>query len=92
MEEVIKQFLLTSSGYGDGSGSGYGSGDGSGYGYGIKSYNGYEVYIIDDMQTIIQKQSIWQRYVIMTLKKNPMKIGKRNYTLMQKLIVSLRVI
>ena len=77
MEEVIKQFLLTSSGscdgsgsgsgYGDGSGSGYGSGygDGSGYGsgygygsgsgsgYGIKSYNGYEVYIIDDMQTII---------------------------------------
>ena len=36
-------------GYGDGSGSGYGSGDG----YGIKSYNGHEVYIIDDMRTII---------------------------------------
>ena len=89
MEEVIKQFLLTSSGsgsgsgdgdgfgsgygdgygYGDGSGSGDGSGDGygdgygygdgsgsgsgSGDGYGIKSYNGHEVYIIDDMQTII---------------------------------------
>lgn len=54
-------------GYGDGSGDGDGSGYGSGYGscygscygsgdgsgYGIKSYNGHEVYIIDDMQTII---------------------------------------
>ena len=42
-----------SSGYDSGSGSGYDSGSGSGYGYGIKSYNGHEVYIIDDMQTII---------------------------------------
>ena len=57
------------SGYGSGDGSGYGSGDGydydpgsdydsgsgsgDGYGYGIKSYDGHEVYIIDDMQTII---------------------------------------
>ena len=43
------------SGDGDGYGSGYGSGSGSGsgYGYGIKSYDGHEVYIIDDMQTII---------------------------------------
>ena len=44
-------------GYGDGSGDGYGSGDGNDYGDGngdgIKSYNGHEVYIIDDMQTII---------------------------------------
>ena len=53
--------------YGSGDGSGYGSGDGydydpgydydsgsgSGYGSGIKSYDGHEVYIIDDMQTII---------------------------------------
>ena len=95
MEDVIKQFLAVSSGYGYGSGygsgsgygdgdgydydsgSGYGSGDGSGYGsgdgydydpgsdydsgsgsgdgsgYGIKSYDGHEVYKIDDMQTII---------------------------------------
>ena len=57
MEEVIKQFLLTSSGSGSGSGSGYGDGygfgDGSGDGFGIKSYNGHEVYIIDGMQTII---------------------------------------
>ena len=45
MEEVIKQFLAVS----DGSGYGDGYGDGSG----IKSYNGHEVYIIDDMQTII---------------------------------------
>ena len=43
------------SGDGDGYGSGYGSGSGSGSGsgYGIKSYDGHEVYIIDDMQTII---------------------------------------
>ena len=41
------------SGYGSGSGYGDGSGDGSGYGDGIKSYNGHEVYRIDDMQTII---------------------------------------
>lgn len=47
MEDVIKQFLAVSSGYGDGYGSGYGDG------YGIKSYNGHEVYRIDDMQTII---------------------------------------
>ena len=48
-------------GYGDGDGDGDGSGDGSGFGDGsgdgsgdgIKSYNGHEVYIIDDMQTII---------------------------------------
>ena len=49
MEEVIKQFLAVS--YGDGYGDG--SGDGYGYGDGIKSYNGHEVYRIDDMQTII---------------------------------------
>ena len=45
------------SGSGSGSGDGYGYGDGygdvDGYGYGIKSYNGHEVYIIDNMQTII---------------------------------------
>ena len=47
------------SGDGDGDGSGDGDGDGDGYGSGsgdgsgIKSYNGHEVYIIDDMQTII---------------------------------------
>ena len=61
MEDVIKQFLAVSYGDGSGSGSGYGDGYGdvdgygygSGYDYGIKSYNGHEVYRIDDMQTII---------------------------------------
>ena len=67
MEDVIKQFLAVSYGYGSGSGNGSGSGsgdgygdgygDGSGYGNGdgddIKSYDGHEVYKIDDMQTII---------------------------------------
>ena len=45
------------SGYGSGYGDGYGDVDGYGYGdgsgSGIKSYNGHEVYIIDNMQTII---------------------------------------
>ena len=47
-------------GYGDGSGSGsgYGSGDGSGYGSGsgsgVKTFCGKRVYLIDDVQTIIQ--------------------------------------
>ena len=51
-------------GYGSGYGSGLGSGDGSGYGSGlgsgdgsgyddVKQLNGYEVYVIDDIQTII---------------------------------------
>ena len=53
------------SGYGDGGGSGdgdgggsgdgsdYGDGGGGGNGFGIKSYNGHEVYVIDELQTII---------------------------------------
>lgn len=54
-------------GYGDGDGSGDGDGygygfrdgfrdgygDGSGFRDGIKSYNGHEVYVIDELQTII---------------------------------------
>lgn len=44
-------------GHGDGYGDGYGYGDGNGYGYGcvdeIESVNGFEVYVIDDIQTII---------------------------------------
>jgi len=50
-------------GYGDGNGSGYGSGygngDGSGNdygdGYGIKSFNGKEVYRIDEIPTIVTR-------------------------------------
>ena len=44
-------------GYGSGSGNGYGSGNGngsgSGSGYGIKTFNGTDVYMIDDVPTII---------------------------------------
>lgn len=48
-------------GYGNGFGEGDGYGDGFGYCYGegegegdvIKSYNGHEVYVIDELQTII---------------------------------------
>lgn len=48
-------------GYGNGSGSGNGNGNGngsgSGYGEGIKSYNGQEVHMVDDVQTIINHVS-----------------------------------
>ena len=61
MEEVIKQFLAVSHGYGYGSGDGHGYGDGSGDGYGygdgIKIYNGQEVYMIDGVQTLIYSVS-----------------------------------
>ena len=41
-------------GYGFGFGSGFGSGSGNGSGYDdVKQLNGYEVYVIDDIQTII---------------------------------------
>lgn len=40
-------------GYGDGYGKGDGKGDGSGSGYGIASYDGRDVHLIDDVQTII---------------------------------------
>ena len=44
-------------GYGDGYsygyGDGYGDGSGSGSGYGIKKYDGEDVHMIDDVQTII---------------------------------------
>ena len=59
LEDKIKKFLAVDIGhdFGSGSGPGHGygdgSGDGPGYGDGIKSYNGHEVYIIDDLQTII---------------------------------------
>lgn len=39
--------------YGSDYGSGYGDGSSSGSGDGIKSYNGHEVYVIDELQTII---------------------------------------
>ena len=63
--ESIKKFVSVSygSGYGNGSGygygngygngSGYGYGNGYGYGYGIKSFDGKNVHLIDDIQTII---------------------------------------
>ena len=60
------------SGYGDGSGSGYGYGDGSGYGHdhgysdGIKSFCGKKVYLIDDVQTIIEyvRNNIARGYIL----------------------------
>lgn len=42
-------------GYGEGYGSGYGYGYGCGYGSGIKRINNCDIYMIDDMQTIITK-------------------------------------
>ena len=48
----IKRFLRV--GDGDGYGDGYGDGSGYGSGDGIKSFNGKQVHIIDDVQTIIE--------------------------------------
>ena len=48
----IRAAVALSSGFGFGSGFGYGSGLGSGYDD-VKQLNGYEVYVIDDIQTII---------------------------------------
>ena len=68
MESIkVREFLSVGSGYGFGYGSGYGFGDGDGYGsgsgsgygdgygygIGIKSFNGHNVFLIDDTQTII---------------------------------------
>ena len=56
------------SGYGYGSGSGYGDGDGSGYGDGggIKTFCGKKVYIIDEVQTIIEsvRANIARGYIL----------------------------
>ena len=63
--ESVKKFVAVSygsgygsdfgfgSGFGSGYGDGYGSGSGSGYGDGIASYDGRDVHLIDDVQTII---------------------------------------
>ena len=62
--ESVKKFVAVSSGSGKGSGDGFsdgngdgsGSGNGSGNGYGngdIKSFDGKNVFMIDDIQTII---------------------------------------
>ena len=40
-------------GYGDGYGNGSGDGSGYGFGYGIASFDGRDVHLIDDVQTII---------------------------------------
>ena len=49
LDDKIKRFLTI----GDGYGSGDGYGDGSGYGYELTQINGYKVYIIDDVPTVI---------------------------------------
>ena len=65
--EKIKEFLKIEvgdgsgygSGYGDGYGDGDGSGDGSGYGDGdgdgIKTFNGFNVFMVDGISTIINQ-------------------------------------
>ena len=59
--ESVKKFVAVSSGdgYGDGDGCGSGYGDGcgcgsgDGYGYGIKSFDGKDICLIDNIQTVI---------------------------------------
>ena len=73
------------SGYGNGdgfgSGSGYGDGSGDGYGNGIKSFCGKEVYLIDDMQTIIEsvRGNIAKGYILLSdLTLTPCHVVKEN--------------
>ena len=73
------------SGYGDGNGSGDGSGSGSGSGDGdgdgIKSFCGKEVYLIDDMQTIIEsvRGNIAKGYILLSdLTLTPCHVVKEN--------------
>ena len=68
-------------GSGDGSGDGSGSGDGYGSGYGIKSFCGKEVYLIDDMQTIIEsvRGNIAKGYILQSdLTLTPCHVVKEN--------------
>ena len=71
------------SGYGDGygNGNGYGYGDGYGNGNGIKSFCGKEVYLIDDMQTIIEsvRGNIAKGYILQSdLTLTPCHVVKEN--------------
>lgn len=82
-------------GYGDGSGFGYGgssgdgygygyggsSGDGCGYGYGVKELNGDNVYLVDEIQTIIKSVhgNIAQGFILHSdLTLHPCYIVKEN--------------
>ena len=67
--EKIKAWLMNNGyGSGSGSGSGYGDGDGygSGYGSGLKSFDGQEIYCVDDVPTIIEhvKDSVAKGYIL----------------------------
>ena len=69
------------SGYGDGSGDGNGDGSGDGNGDGIKSFCGKEVYLIDDMQTIIEsvRGNIAKGYILQSdLTLTPCHVVKEN--------------
>ena len=79
MEEIIRFISINDGsgyddgsgygdGYGDGSGDGYddGSGYGDGYGSGLKSIDGKTIYLIDDVQTIIEsvRNNIARGYIV----------------------------
>lgn len=81
----IEEFLKVNSGYGYGYGYGYGSGDGdgdgSGDGDGIKSFCGKKVYLIDDVQTIIDsvRNNIARSYILQNdLTLTPCYVVKEN--------------
>ena len=95
IEEFLKNGYGYGSGYGDGNGYGDGSGSGYGYGYGngsgygdgdgdgdgIKSFCGKEVYLIDDMQTIIEsvRGNIAKGYILQSdLTLTPCHVVKEN--------------
>ena len=68
ISEKISSFIELSNGNGSGNGSdnGYGYGSGNGYGYGIKEINGWSIYNVDGVQTIITHihGSIAEGYIV----------------------------
>ena len=71
----------SASGSGNGSASGFGYGSGDGYGNGIKSFCGKEVYLIDNMQTIIEsvRGNIAKGYILLSdLTLTPCHVVKEN--------------
>lgn len=79
----IEELLKVDSGFGDGSGYGDGFGFGSGFcsGDGINTFCGKKVYIIDDMQTIIEsvRGNIAKGYILQSdLTLTPCHVVKEN--------------
>ena len=77
----IEEFIRISYGSGDGSGDGYGDGFGDGFGDGINTFCGKKVYIIDNIQTIVEsvRGNIAKGYILQSdLTLAPCYVVKEN--------------